>query len=101
MAARVQRADGPAQDEAALLARLAADGWSEGYGWGNGSGERYPEHSHGYDKALYCVRGSVVFRTAEGDLALQPGDRLELDRGTAHSAVIGPAGVRCVEAHRR
>jgi Cupin domain len=101
VAARVRRGEGSAGDEAALLKTLAAEGWAGGYGWGNGPGERYPEHSHDYDKALYCVRGEVVFHTADGALPLRPGDRLDLDRGTAHSAVVGPQGVRCVEAHRR
>lgn len=101
MPARVRRGDAPAGDESVLLARLAEQGWSGGYGWGNGPHDRYAEHSHSYDKALYCVRGHVAFETADGEVALEPGDRLDLDRGTAHSAVVGPQGVRCVEAHRR
>ena len=28
------------------------------------------------------------------------GDRLELPAGTLHEAVVGPAGVDCLEAHR-
>jgi hypothetical protein len=100
VAARRWPADSGRHGEAALLARLAAAGWRGGYGWGNGPGERYAEHSHDYDKALYCVTGSVMFGTVDGDLPLGPGDRLELDRGTAHSAIVGPDGVRCVEGHR-
>lgn len=100
MAARVRRGHGSAVEEAALLRQLAEEGWSGGYGWGNGPSERYPEHAHGYAKALICVRGDIVFLTAEGDVRLRLGDRLELDAGTAHSAVVGPDGVRCVEAHR-
>ncbi|MGI8573902.1 MAG: cupin domain-containing protein [Egibacteraceae bacterium] len=100
MAARVRRGDGPPGDEPALLARLAEEGWSSGHGWGNGPHERYAAHTHDYDKALYCVRGGVAFETDDGEAALAPGDRLELESGTAHSAVVGPEGVRCVEAHR-
>lgn len=92
---------GPAGDEPALLARLAADGWSGGYGWGNGPHEDYAEHAHDYDKALFCVRGGIVFSTADAEVSLGPGDRLDLSRGTAHSARVGPDGVRCVEGHRR
>lgn len=100
MAVRVRRGHGLGADESALLARLAAEGWDGGYGWGNGPNEQYAEHAHGYDKALYCVRGFIVFRTANGDIELAPGDRLELVRDTAHAAAVGPDGVRCVEAHR-
>ncbi len=101
MAAYVLAHSGPADDEPALLARLVGEGWSGGYGWGNGPYDHYAEHVHGYDKALFCVRGSIVFTTPDGDLPLAPGDRLELERGTAHSARVGPEGVRCVEARRR
>jgi len=31
---------------------------------------------------------------------MHPGDRLELDRGVIHDAVVGPEGVSCLEAHR-
>ena len=30
---------------------------------------------------------------------LATGDRLELPAGTRHDAVVGPAGVTCLEAH--
>ncbi|MEP6462548.1 MAG: AraC family ligand binding domain-containing protein [Frankiaceae bacterium] len=100
MAARIRHGAGSGQDAATLLAQLAADGWLNGYAWGNGPGEHYGEHSHHFDKALYCVSGTVVFRTADGDVALGPGDRLDLDRNTLHSAQVGPEGVRCIEAHR-
>jgi hypothetical protein len=38
---------------------------------------------------------------AEDDYAdLMPGDRLELPAGVRHGALVGPAGVTCLEAHR-
>ena len=30
---------------------------------------------------------------------LDAGDRLELPAGTSHAALVGPAGVTCLEAH--
>ncbi|MBW3665535.1 MAG: cupin domain-containing protein [Actinobacteria bacterium] len=66
--------------------------------WSNEPGYVYAEHSHPYRKILFCVRGSITFRTADGEFALQPGDRLDVDAGTTHGAVVGDDGVTCIEA---
>ena len=72
------------------------------YRWVSGAGVQYGWHEHGYYKVLYCVSGSIVFHThSEGDVAMAPGDRLDLDAGTAHAATVGATGVVCVEAPRR
>lgn len=69
--------------------------------WSNGPGDRYGLHEHGYAKVLVCVEGAIRFgipaRGAEIDLG--PGDRLDLPAATRHDAVVGPAGVTCLEAH--
>ena len=57
-------------------------------------------HSHSYHKVLYCVSGSIVFHTPDGDVELGAGDRLELPPGTPHSATVGPSGCECMEASR-
>lgn len=68
--------------------------------WGNGPGDRYGRHEHGYHKVLFCLDGSIVFHTDVGDVELTPGDRLDLDPGTGHAATVGPEGCECVEASR-
>ena len=68
--------------------------------WGNGPGDRYGWHRHDYHKVLYCVAGSIVFHTRDGDAELHAGDRLDVEAGTDHAASVGPDGVRCVEAAR-
>jgi quercetin dioxygenase-like cupin family protein len=70
--------------------------------WSNGSGDTYAPHSHAYHKVLYCPRGSIVFRlTATGEeMELRAGDRLDIEPGTEHSAIVGPQGVACMEAAR-
>ena len=75
---------------------LAAEAWQ------NGPDYTYIAHEHPYTKVLYCVVGSIVFhvRDASGevhDIELEPGDRIELCNGIAHSATVGPNGVICVE----
>jgi quercetin dioxygenase-like cupin family protein len=72
------------------------------YSWSNGPGDRYAAHSHGYEKVLYCVDGSITFvLEADGHrLELKPGDRMVLAPGTVHSAVVGTAGCTCIEGRR-
>jgi quercetin dioxygenase-like cupin family protein len=89
-----------APTEEALDALLHREGLTPRW-WSNGPGDRYGAHSHPYHKVLYCARGSVRF-LVEGDhmFELLPGDRLDLPPDTSHSAIVGPAGVACVEAAR-
>ncbi len=82
-----------------LRRRLAAEGLDAGP-WSNGPGDRYAAHEHGYDKVLVVASGSIVFGVPEvGAVALGRGDRLDLPAGTDHDAVVGAAGVTCLEAH--
>jgi quercetin dioxygenase-like cupin family protein len=84
--------------EADLEALLRHEGLSPRW-WSNAPGDRYAAHSHGYHKVLYCARGSIRFELAGGHaIDLAPGDRLDIPPGLTHSAVVGPAGVACVEA---
>jgi mannose-6-phosphate isomerase-like protein (cupin superfamily) len=85
----------------ALMTKLRAEA-HDCYSWSNGPGDRYAAHSHGYDKVLYCVDGSITFvLEAEGRrLELSGGDRMVLPAGTVHSAVVGPGGCSCIEGRR-
>jgi quercetin dioxygenase-like cupin family protein len=69
--------------------------------WGNGPHDRYGAHEHDYDKVIVVVDGSIRFGLpgSGGHADLAVGDRLELCAGTRHDALVGPAGVRCLEAH--
>ena len=84
-----------------MMRRLEAEA-TGCYSWSNGPGDVYGAHSHGYEKVLYCVEGSITFRLeSEGrDLELGPGDRMVLPSGTVHSARVGPAGCVCIEGRR-
>jgi quercetin dioxygenase-like cupin family protein len=76
---------------------FAAEGLTP-HSWSNGPGDTYGWHAHDYHKVLYCVRGSVVFHTRDGDHELHAGDRLDLPPHTEHAATVGPDGVTCLEA---
>ena len=80
------------------LTIFATEGCSAPRPWSNGPGETYGWHEHDRDKVLFCLEGSIVFHTDDGDVALTAGDRLDLAAGTRHAATVGPAGCACVEA---
>ena len=83
-----------------VSARLRAEGLEPG-SWGNGPGDVYAAHRHGYDKVIVCVRGSITFGLPgrSTGISLGAGDRLELPAGVDHDAIVGAAGVTCLEAH--
>ncbi|RME83701.1 MAG: cupin domain-containing protein [Caldilineae bacterium] len=70
------------------------------YTWSNGPNFQYSAHTHSYTKVLYVVRGAITFHLPDSgeDIALHPGDRLDLPARTPHAATVGPEGVVCLEA---
>jgi len=80
--------------------RLAREGLAPS-AWSNGPGDAYAVHDHPYDKVIVVEAGSIRFGLPATALAidLTAGDRLELPAGTAHDALVGPHGVRCLEGH--
>lgn len=100
MAATLRPGDGSPVSLEELESALEDEGVSSRRSWDNGPGFRYGWHSHGYHKVLYCVSGSIVFHTRDGDHSLGPGDRLEIGPGTDHAATVGAEGVRCIEGSR-
>jgi hypothetical protein len=55
--AAVERHDGTPPGEDEIAAWMRAEGLSP-HGWGNGPGDTYGWHEHGYEKVLYCAAGS-------------------------------------------
>jgi quercetin dioxygenase-like cupin family protein len=84
MGATLTRNDGDMREHV-IVDALRAEGLRT-MRWSNAPGDEYAAHEHAYHKVLYCVRGSIVFRMAEGDVELRPGDRLDIEPGTPHSA---------------
>lgn len=72
------------------------------YSWSNGPFDAYSAHSHGYDKVIYVVQGSITFGLPElnQSLTLKAGDRLDLPAGVVHNANVGAEGVVCLEGHK-
>ncbi|MGH2681483.1 MAG: cupin domain-containing protein [Actinomycetota bacterium] len=87
-----------AAGRADAVAAFEADGCSAPRFWRNGPGDRYGRHEHPFHKVLFCLAGSIVFHTDDGDVELTVGDRMDLEPGTSHGATVGPQGCECVEA---
>jgi quercetin dioxygenase-like cupin family protein len=69
--------------------------------WSAEAYDAFPAHAHSFDKVLYVVSGELLIGLPQegGQVRLRTGDRLELPAYTIHDAVVGPAGVVCLEAH--
>jgi quercetin dioxygenase-like cupin family protein len=88
-------------NEEELRALLEEDQQLKVYRWSNAPEDVYASHTHGYHKILYVIEGSIRFDlpTRHETLNLKAGDRLDLPAGIRHSAIVGPEGVSCLEAH--
>jgi quercetin dioxygenase-like cupin family protein len=96
---QLTRAAGP--NEETVRGLFAAENCPHPRKWAGGAGEVYDWHSHGYQKVLFCMSGSIMFQDREGmNYRLEAGDRLDIQPGTEHRAVAGDGGVECMESFR-
>ncbi len=67
----------------------------------NAPGDGCPPHIHDFDKVTDVVEGEIAFDLTDTgeEILLQAGDRLDLPAHTPHAAIVGSAGVVCLEAH--
>lgn len=99
---RIRVWEGPdLPSERELRKRYTAEGLHP-YTWSNKPGDVYPPHSHTYHKVIFVVEGSITFDLPDQrrKATLYPGDRLDLPASVRHDAIVGPKGVRCLEAHK-
>ena len=70
------------------------------YMWVNMPNHRYAVRSHGYDKVLYVIEGSVEITLPDSNqrLSLRAGDRIDIPAGVRHGTNVGISGAKCVEA---
>ncbi len=96
---RVTRWKGGQHPTLEKITRLMHEEGLRTYMWTNTPNFRHPVRSHGYDKVLYCVLGSleVSFPQTKQRVMLRSGDRVDLPRGVRYSAIIGPNGAQCLE----
>src|SRR3954452_24923821 len=102
MGAKVTRWSGDTAPSEQAIRAIYRQEALEPYSWSNGPHDVYAPHSHSYHKVIYAVSGSITFGLPDSSdsLTLKAGDRLDLPPGITHNAVVGSAGVECLEAHR-
>jgi quercetin dioxygenase-like cupin family protein len=88
---RIRWREAEPPDANALARRLSEEGF-DAICWTDSPGADYPPHRHDHDESLWVVRGQITFGVAGAEYTLEPGDRLMLPRGTAHTARVGPEG---------
>ncbi len=95
---RWNEAERPRESE---IQRIFANENLQPYRWTNGPLDIYSVHTHAYNKVIIVTQGSITFGLPDQGMEVElfVGDRLDLPQGTRHSAVVGPQGVACLEAH--
>ena len=97
---RIRRWSGGQHPTLSVITRQMKEEGLRPYMWANSPNHRYAVRSHGYDKVLYVVEGTVevVFPDSNQRVLLRAGDRTDIPAGVRHGAIVGNAGARCVEA---
>jgi quercetin dioxygenase-like cupin family protein len=70
------------------------------YMWVNAPNHRYAVRTHGYDKVLYVIEGSIEITLPDNNqrMSLRVGDRIDIPAGVRHGTNVGMNGAKCVEA---
>jgi mannose-6-phosphate isomerase-like protein (cupin superfamily) len=99
-AVRIVRWSGGVHPTISVISRTMQGEGLRPYVWENTPNYRYAPRSHGYNKVMYVVEGTleVTFPDSNQRVKLRSGDRLEIPAGVRHSAIVGAGGARCVEA---
>ena len=99
MSAWMEKAQAGATGREEIEAKFVGEGLDP-HQWDNAPNYEYDRHSHGYHKVIYCVAGSIVVHTEDGDLELTPGDRQDDEPGTEQPATVGPDDAEGMEGAR-
>ncbi|GAB4508454.1 MAG: hypothetical protein OHK0046_00890 [Anaerolineae bacterium] len=100
LAVRLERWRGGQHPTLSTITRLMQQQGLQPYMWSNAANTRHGVQSHGYEKMLYVVEGSVEVTLPDSNqrATLRAGDRIDIPAGVRHGLIVGTSGVRCVEA---
>lgn len=67
--------------------------------WENTPNRTFTVRSHGYDKTLWVIEGTLELTLPDENLryVLRAGDRADVPAGVRHGVNVGRAGVVCLE----
>ncbi len=97
---RIKRWSGGQHPTLSVITRQMKQEGLRPYMWTNSPNHRYAVRSHGYDKIMYVVEGTVevILPDSNQRVLLRAGDRTEIPAGVRHGAIVGKSGAKCVEA---
>ena len=97
---RIKRWSGGQHPTLSVITRQMKQEGLRPYMWTNSPNHRYAVRSHGYDKIMYVVEGTVevILPDSNQRVLLRAGDRTEIPAGVRHGAFVGKSGAKCVEA---
>ncbi len=82
-------------EEAVIVRRLKEEGFFNIFTWYDRAGTRYGVHTHPHHEVRWILTGRLVIEEAGRSIELGPGDRMESEPETPHSA-YAPEDVRYV-----
>ncbi len=96
----IKRWQGNQHPTTSVITRLMKKDGLRPYMWTNAPNHRYAVRSHGYDKVLYVVDGSLEVTLPDRNqrLSLRSGDCIKIPAGVRHGTNVGNNGAKCVEA---
>lgn len=96
----VRRWTYPTPPSATSINRLMADEGMRPFTWQNNSNRMFNVRSHGYDKVLWVVSGTLELIAPDENrvYVLRSGDRADIPAGVRHGIKVSQAGVTCYEA---
>jgi len=97
---RLTRWNGSQHPTASIITREMKKEGLRPYMWDSTPNFRYGVRSHGYNKVMYVVEGSLEISLPDSNqrLRLKAGDRIDIPAGVRHGTIIGNGGAKCVEA---
>ncbi len=100
MAVQVQRWHGGQYPTKSTVTRLMQQDGLRPYEWISKPNQRYAVRSHGYDKILYLIDGSLEIHLPDTNerVRLRGGDRIDIPAGVRHGTISGMGGAVCLEA---
>ncbi len=100
---RVVRWSGGQHPTMSSITRLMQHEGLRPYMWVNMPNHRYGVRSHGYDKVLFVIDGTLEIMLPDSNqlIRLRAGDRVDIKAGVRHGTIVGTGGAKCVEAAAR
>lgn len=96
----VRRWTYPSPPSSTSITRLMADEGMRPFTWQNTPNRVFNVRSHGYDKVLWVVSGTLDLIAPDENrvYTLRAGDRADIPAGVRHGIKVSQVGVTCYEA---